>query len=396
MSGDEQRPRRRVHARPAPRADASQRLLAVRALPVTAASLEALVAAAHDPTVEVAREAIGRLIALGEPARRALRQLVWAAEPVLTDQLAHGLAGLHDPDPIGEARVRLRSPRYSERVAAVAVLDAYADPANASLLRDAATDEIAAVRHRALIAIRRLPNAPENRTLARDALTDRDPQVRGAAVAAVAALSTEPGRHLADVVADPNAGVRRELARVAAKLTPETTRRLLADEDDHVRELVAEHAGAQALDALCDALRRDRRPAVRQLAARRLAALRIEATAVLIDALGDSDAIVRAAATRSLSELHPRRQLLERLAAAACDRDRPGRPAIVYALARLDARELAPTLASLIDDRDPAVRLAVVHAAARLDANAVIEGLRGDADATVRQAAETAWDRSHG
>lgn len=375
-------------------ADASKRLLAVRALPPTAASLEALIAAAHDAVVEVAREAVGRLVAVGgERAYDALRQLLWVADPALTDDLARGLVRLRDRHVVAEATLRLRSPRYSDRVAAVAVLDAYADPASAALLRDAAGDGIGAVRRRALIAIRRLPGVPEQWTVAREALADSDPQVRGAAVAAVATLAPEPDRNLAPLVADPNAGVRRELARAAAKLSGETTRRLLADEDDHVRELAAEHAGAQAFDALCDALRCDRRPAVRQLAARRLAALRVDATAVLIDALGDRNSLVRAAATRSLRELHPRAQLLELLACAACDRDRPGRPAILYALARLDARELAPTLASLVVDDDPAVRLAIVHAAEQLGAGAVVLALRADTDATVRQAAQTASSR---
>jgi hypothetical protein len=60
-------------------ADASQRLLAVRALPPTAGSFEALIAAAHDAMGEVAREAVGRLGAVGgERACNALRQLVWA------------------------------------------------------------------------------------------------------------------------------------------------------------------------------------------------------------------------------------------------------------------------------------------------------------------------------
>jgi HEAT repeat protein len=375
-------------------ADASQRLLAVRALPPTPGSLEALVAAAHDPAVEVAREAVGRLVAVGgERARETLRELMWAADPVLTDDLARGLARLGDPHAVAEASVRVRSSRYGDRVAAVAVLDAYADPASAPLLREAAADEIAAVRRRALIAIRRLPGAVENWMLARDALADSDPQVRGAAVAAVAMLAPDPGRDLAHLVADANAGVRRELARVATRLSGETARRLLADEDSHVRELAAEHAGPQALEALRDALRCDRRPAVRRLAVRRLAALRDDATAVLIDALGDPDALVRAAATRSLGELYPRARLLELLAAAAGDRDRRGRPAILYALARLDAREVAPTLASLVDDEDPRVRLALVHAAEQLGAGAVVRALRADADATVRQAAQTAWSR---
>jgi hypothetical protein len=82
------------------------------------------------------------------------------------------------------------------------------------------------------------------------------------------------------------------------------------------------------------------------------------------------------------------------LVTAAGDRDRRGRPAILYALARLDAREIGPTLATLGDDEDPEVRLALVHAAERLGAGAVVRALRGDRDATVSQAAQTAWSRS--
>ena len=64
---------------------------------------------------------------------------------------------------------------------------------------------------------------------------------------------------------------------------------------------------------------------------------------------------------------------------------------MVYALARLRAREVTPELARLADDPDPDVRIALIHSADALydEPEHVMRYLAADPDIGVRQAAET-------
>jgi HEAT repeat protein len=397
---------RRSHEPPGP----NERLLALRALPEGSESLPALLAAARDPSAPIAQEALHRLAASGgEEEEAALRTRVWSVDPAVLDDTVNAIARiavrLGDRSAIDEALAQLDSAQYAARLAAVALLGALSDPAAEPALRRALEDPVAAVRRRALDALsttatraRRGSRAtPETGEAIAASLVDRNPAVRAMAITALAHLPGASREPLAALTEDPDLHVRRTLASVAARLPADPARRLLADRDDHVRELAAANAGAQAGEGLRMALREDERPAVRRAAARRLGELHArDATEDLLDALGDGDAQVRVLALDSLGSAHGSEATLALLSAALSDRGRHNRPALLYALGRLEPRGARSLLMPLTEDSDPALRLALAHVAGDLGEPLVLGALREDPDPGVTHAAAVVARRMTG
>jgi HEAT repeat protein len=372
------------------RADATERLRAVQA---TRAPGE-LVASLDDPSPEVVRAAIARLVDFeGQRAAGALRDRLFAVDLSLVADVAGALRRIGDSEAVEVAIDALADVRYPRRLAGVRALGVLGDPRAVEPLRTMLDDDVAGVRSAALDALAKLaphvgPDA--GRDCAR-LLADPVAHVRIAAVRAVARLVTHPGELLAPAAEDVDHFVRLEVARHVAGLPERTAKLLLADPELRVREAAARAAGAREIGALAVLLTDDPAPDVRRAAARTLGAMGDERVAdVLIPGLEDLDPLVRAAVLRALAELLTRAAAVRRL----CDElgsDRAmRRRATVYALAHLKAREAATELARCADDPDPDVRLALVHSAEDLceQPEPLMRYLASDSDETVRQGAE--------
>jgi HEAT repeat protein len=342
--------------------EATGRLVRIRGLLAEEGSLDELLAATGDVSIEVVREALARLARLGAPsAAQVLRWRIWRADPSLVGDFARCIAALGDRDAIEEALTILEArgddgSLYGERVAALALLGAFADPATIPTIRGALEDRMAAVRQTALAVLRRFlaDAATQRAVIAR--LADCDPQVRAAAAASVYALCPDPSALLQELAGDESSIVRAAVARAAARLGEKPSRLLLEDRQIGVRELTAEHAGACAVVPLARAMRRDSSQPVRQAAARRLGELHAEqATAELLDALADPNSVIRVIVLGSLEAIHGSRLpglLLDAIRDPGCEE----RAALVYALGRLDATS---ELAALRDNPDPEVHAAL-------------------------------------
>jgi HEAT repeat protein len=326
--------------------EATGRLTRIRALADAESSLGVLVAATGDISIEVVREALRRLAQLGGAGQvEVLRWRIWRADPSLVAEFAACIAALGDRDAIEEALAVLAPGApdrhsYWQRVTAVSLLAAFADPASAATLRAALADPIASVRQAAVSALRRLPaDADTQRALAR-CLADSDPQVRASAVASVAALCPDAPALLPPLAHDESGGVRRALAHAAGRLDARMVGLLLSDSEVRVRELAAGHAGARGAGALARAMRTDTSVPVRMAAARRLGEIEAaQATDELLAALADRDPLVRVTALRSLELIHGQRPLRHLLAQAVRDRTREDRVELVFALGRLGAAD---------------------------------------------------------
>jgi HEAT repeat protein len=372
------------------RADPTQRLRAVQGMRSAGELVESL----DDPSPEVVRAAIARLVDLeGQQAARALRARLFDVDLSLVADIAGALRRIGDSGAVEVAIETLRDGRYSRRLAAVRALGPLGDPRAAESLRTVLEDDVAGVRAAAVEALATLGprvGADAGADCAR-LLADPVPHVRIAAVRAVARLVAHPGAMLAAAAADEDRLVRLEVARYVAGLPERAANALLADPDLRVREAAARAAGAREVGALAVLLTDDPAPDVRRASARRLGAMRDERVAhVLIPGLEDPDPLVRAAVLRALEELLTRATAVRRL----CDElgsDRPERRrASVYALAHLGAREAAAELAWRADDPDPDVRLALVHSAEALfeEPEPLMRYLVSDSDQSVRQGAE--------
>jgi len=372
------------------RADATERLRAVQS---TRAPGE-LVASLDDPSPEVVRAAIARLVDLeGRAAAGALRDRLFTVDLSLVADVAGALRRIGDSEVVKAAIEALSDVRYSRRLAGVRALGALGDPRTAEPLRTTLEDGVAGVRSAALDALARLgprAGADAGAACAR-LLADPVAHVRIAAVRAVARLVTHPGGMLAPAAEDEDRFVRLEVARHVAGLPEPAAKTLLSDPEVRVREAAARAASAREAGALAVLLTDDPAPDVRRAAARTLGAMRDERVAdVLIPGLDDPDPLVRAAVLRALEELLTRATAVTRL----CDElgsDRPKRRrATVYALAHLKAREAAAELARCADDPDPDVRLALIHGAEALfeQPEPLMRYLASDADPAVRQGAE--------
>jgi len=338
------------------------RLARIRELPLCEASQHELLAATGDISIEIVREALRRLRRLGEPGdAQVLRWRIWRADPALVDDFAACIAAIGDQDAVEEALAifRSRGRSYSERVAALALLGAFADSTTIPAVRSALDDPIAAVRQAALRVLRRFPADAATQHAVAGCLTDNDAQVRATAVESVNALCHHAGSLLQGLVGDESILVRAAVARSGAQLGQEPTSRLLADKEVRVRELAAQHAGTRAILSLARAARLDHAQPVRQAATRRLGELRaVEATGQLIDALADRDSLVRVTALRSLQLIHGG-NLPGVLLGAIRDGTCQDCAALVYALGRLGASD---ELAALNDDPDVQIQAALTFA----------------------------------
>jgi HEAT repeat protein len=371
------------------RVDATQRLRAVHGT----RSPDELVRSLDDPSPEVVRAAIARLVDLeGQWAAGPLRARLFDVDLSLVADLAGALRRIGDGGAVEVAMEALRDGRYSRRLAAVRALGALGDPRAGECLRTMLDDDVGGVRGAALDALARLgPRVDGDGADCARLLADPAPHVRIAAVRSVARLVRHPGAMLAPAVKDKDRLVRLEVARHAAGLPERAANTLLGDPDLRVREAAARGAGVRELGALAVLLTDDPARDVRRASAHTLGAMRGERVAdVLVPGVEDPDALVRAAVLHALETLLTRETAVGRL----CDEltsERPERRrASVYALAHLNAREAAPALSRLADDPDPDVRLALVHSAEALfpGPEPLMRYLAADAGPAVRQGAE--------
>jgi HEAT repeat protein len=362
--------------------DATQRLRAAQA----SRSPAQLIASLDDPSPEVVRAAIARLVDLEGPrAADALRARVLDVDLSLVTDIAGALRRIRDSEVVEVAIEALGDERYSRRFAATRALGALGDARAADPLRAMLGDDVAGVRAAALEALARLGESagPKPGADCAGLLSDPVPHVRIAAIRAVARLVNHPGEFLAAVAEDPDGLVRLEVARHVAGLPERAATSLLADPDLRVREAAARAAGAREVGALAVLLTDDPARDVRRASAHALGAMRNARVAdVLIPGLEDPDALVRAAVLRALEELLTRERAVTRLRHELAN-DRPERRrASVYALAHLKVSDAAPEVSRLADDPDPDVRLALIHGAHALfeEPEALMRYLAADSD----------------
>jgi HEAT repeat protein len=362
------------------------------------AGARALLAAAHDPSVDVARRALGWLAHDGGPAeRRALRDLVWTCDPMLVTDVAGALRALGDRDTVDVAIGRLAERPTAERCRAARVLERFADRRASSALRAALDDEDASVRCAALDALARLGT---NAGVARDAarlIADSDGEVRRRAVRTVGRASRRPADAVRGALQDPLPAVRREAAALATRLDGSEVRALLDDNDPHVRAAVAAHAGRSSMTALASALACDPHPAVRLAAAQTLGQIGggNAATALVSAALDDREPTVRARALRLAGDVLPHPRLVAALRAELALGGAHRREMALRAIARLSILIPEPDALRLADDPEPAVRMALAQVATAVTSppERILATLADDQDPTVRHAATTSRAR---
>jgi len=185
--------------------------------------------------------------------------------------------------------------------------------------------------------------------------------------------------------------VRLEVARHVAGLPEQAAKVLLFDPDIRVREAAARAAGPRELGALSVLLTDDPASDVRRASAHALGAMRDQRVAdVLVPALEDPDALVRAAVLRALERLLTREGTARRLCGELASERPERRRAALYALGHVSVRETGPELSRLADDPDPDVRLALIHSAEALydEPEPLMRYLAADSEPGVRQAAE--------
>jgi len=372
------------------RVDATKRLRAVQA----SGSPQELIESLDDPSPEVARAAIARLVELeSQHAAAPLRSRLLDVDLCLVADIATALRRIGDREAVELAMAALGDERYSRRLAAVRALGALGDERAAKSLETMLRDDVAGVRAAALDAMAQLrgPGPVDAAADCARLLSDAVPHVRIAAVRALARLVTHPGDVLAPAAEDEDRLVRLEVAQHAARLPEHAAHALLTDPDLRVREAAARAAGIRDLGALSVLLTDDPAGDVRRASAHALGSMRHQRVAdLLVVGLEDPDALVSAAVLHALAELLSRDGAVRRLC-EELDCKRPARRrAVVYALARLGAREVTPELARLADDPDPDVRLALIHSADALcdEPEHVMRHLTADPDIGVRQAAE--------
>jgi HEAT repeat protein len=371
-----------------PRADATERLRAVLA----SRSATELTGSLDDSSPEVARAAVKRLVEVaGSGAAPELRARLLSADLSLVSDLASALRAIRDDQAVETAIAGLREEPYVRRLAAAFALGVLRDPRAAGALREVLKDKLAGVRKAALGALAELgPNA-ESADACAQLLSDPDPHVRIAAIRAVARATVRPGPLLAEVAGDEQQLVRLEAARHVASLPHPAAEALLADPDLRVREAAAHAAGRTQIDGLAGLLSDDPAADVRHAAASTLGRLGdAEVAELLLPAVEDPDAIVRAAVLRSLERILGRVGAVGRLSRELRAERPRRRRASLYALAHLKGKEAHAEVARLVEDPDSGVRLALVEVVDELLSDPVppIRYLADDADPYVRHSAE--------
>jgi HEAT repeat protein len=353
---------------------------------------QALLAAARDPRPDVAHVALSRIAELDDrSAVTALRELLWSCDLAVARAVATTLARLDDEELEACARRRLGDARYPARLVALWTLEIVGDRDAASAVEPLIEDPISGVRATAAETLAALRPDQTTAHACAQLLGDDHADVRRRAVHAIGRCRGEIASLVAPAVRDPQGLVRREAARLATRLAPEHALGLLRDPDAQVRRVACRGSGRRETVALSDALAHDRDPEVRLAAAQTLGVLASgEAIPALVDALGDAAPVVRAASLRALSESLDRAAVLAVIASRLEHPAASARRAATYALAHLEAVEVAPLAAQLAHDPNADVRLALLHAAPALDlvASPELRALKEDPDSTVRHAAE--------
>ena len=384
--------------------DPSARLQAVNDLPQEPVSCVALLEAASDPSLDVARAALARLSKLGgEREAAALRARLLSVDLGVVPAYATTLRVLADLEAAGVARRGLTDPSPTVRIAAALALRELRDPASRRGLLLAVGDPISGVRRFALDAVAQLGPDLETEDVCGAALHDPDAEVRAAAVRALAHVASDAEGRLADVRDDPAPRVRHELARLSPRLGDALVRSIvLGDSDPDVRAEAVWRLVATPRPSLLDTERAaadDPDWHVRWAACRALGATRDErARDRLVSSLVDPHETVRAAAARALAEIFGER--LVAILAGELGRPEPAvRRALVYRLAELGGAAAVASIAALAGDASPEVREAVVHGLAQthtVGSVPVLERLTQDENRDVRAVAGAALDRMRG
>lgn len=376
-------------------ASATERLSALgrRSGPAT------LLKASGDPSLAVARHALGRLASDGGPAELdALRELVWTCDPSLAPDVARTLRTLGDRGALATAAGRLRTGPAAERCRAARVLQRLADRDAIPSLCEALGDRDESVRSAALDALASIGSDYRAARASAALVTDSSAEVRRCAVRAVGTLSRDPAPAVNPAIDDSSPRVRREVGRLASRLATADVARLLGDRDLEVRCATAAHGGRGSEALLASALASDPQPRVRLEAAQTLGLLGgdLAVDALISGALEDSEAIVRAKALRLAGEALPPQELAARLRDALADSGCQRRDMALRALAKRSVCLTEAEAAAVARDVDPDVRLALAQLADVLvDApEPVLALLAADEDRDVRHAAASGQDRS--
>ena len=159
-------------------------------------SPEELTAALDDPSPEVARVAMRRLVGLlGAGAAAALRARVLRVDLSLVADFTKALQRIGDDEVLGIATTALQDQRSTRRLAAIRALGALADRRAVQQLRAALDDDVGGVRAAALDALAQL-GEDGGASIGADCarlVSDPIPHVRIAAVRAVARLVGSSG-----------------------------------------------------------------------------------------------------------------------------------------------------------------------------------------------------------
>lgn len=375
-------------------ADPTERIRAVS----SSRSAEALVRALTDPSPEVIRAAIRRLVEVeGARAVPALRSRLLTSDFAVVPDIATALAQQRDTGAVDVAVCGLSEEPYTRRLAAALALGVFRDARATQPLRAALHDPIAGVRAASIRALSKV--GPEDVTAEGcvQLLSDRDAQVRLAAARALGRIGPGVHRQLARLADDPDPLVRTEAARYVAGLPERDAERLFGDPDQMVRQTAALSAGAHQVPVLARLLTADRTSEVRRAAARALGGMAPDVAAdVLSWGIEDPDELVRAAALHALERALTRTGavswLSRELASARPERRRWS----LYALAHLNAREASTDVWRLADDPEPEVRLALIQAASRVvsDPIPLLCYMATDPDLAVQASAATWLERS--
>jgi HEAT repeat protein len=382
------------------RADPSGRLRAVLALPDGPEAIPALLAAADDPSPDVARAALARISRHGGAAEAGrLRGGLLRADPAVVRDRAAALRELGDGEAVPVAVGGLAAPLPGVRMAAAIALGELGDAGAGTALAGALADPIAAVRRCALDSLAML--GPDRRSAGACAplLADPDAGVRAAAVDAVCALAGAADPRLAPLAGDPGTRVRRTLARHAGSLGAATAQALLRDRDADVRlAAVRSLAGVprrDLLEAVVAALADEAWQVRHAACAAAAAAGGRGAVGALVPLLADPHATVRGAARRTLCELRGA-GLAGTVGCALAGAGPALRRRLVHVLEICPPADAVAVLAGCADDPDADVRIAaavVLGGTGREQARSVLRPLLADGDWRVRRAAEGALQR---
>ncbi len=374
-------------------ADPSDRLRRVRG----SRSSSRIVGALQDPSPEVARAAIVRLVELDGPrAAGVLRARLLIADLQVVADVAAALRALGDIDAVGVAIGGLSDESYPRRLAGARALGVLGDPRAREPLRRSLRDEIAGVRMAALDALGKLEPDEDTALACLPLLTDPNSQVRTAAVRAVACLAPTRLAAASALAEDPDCLVRLEVARHVGSIAGSASQRLFADSDAGVREAAALAAGPQHAEMLARLLATDANDNVRRAAARTLGGCDAGVAADgLVGGIEDPDAVVRAAALHALERSLTRRGAVARLSRELASARPLRRRCSVYALAHLHGREASSEVWRLADDPEPDVRLALIQAAPAVasDPEALLLYMTTDPDRSVQDSARNRLQR---